>query len=62
MRGQITLKSGVQITFPIVSITIQRNRVTSELAGIKWATPAGTDAGLSYIDLSEVVAVVTLDD
>lgn len=60
MKAQITLKSGAAITVDVTRISVKRSPVDDSLVGIEWDTPDDRTAGLLYIDIEQIAAIVIL--
>lgn len=62
MRAQITLRSGVQIEVDVTELTTGRHRFTRDLVSLDWTTPQGWTRKLHTIELSEIAAIVMIQE
>jgi hypothetical protein len=63
MKAQITLTNGVQLEVDVTEITKGRDHLTGVLQSLSWTSSADPGSReLFYIRLSEVAAIVTVDD
>lgn len=60
MRIQITLKSGAQIEADVSEYSTASSLVDGSLSKLNWTTSKDPAAGLKYVDLNEVAAIVTV--
>jgi hypothetical protein len=60
VRIQITLKSGAQIEADVSEYSTAASLVDGNLTKLNWTTSSNPAAGLKYVDLNEVAAIVTV--
>jgi hypothetical protein len=59
---QVTFRSGAQIEVDATEFTLNVNYLSGELRDLRYVTPPDATRGLKYLAVSEVVAVVAIDD
>jgi hypothetical protein len=62
MKLELIMRNGARVVADIDRIAVQRSKVTGELAGMNWETPADANRSLVYLRLDEVVAAVTIHE
>lgn len=57
MKMCVLFKSGTTLKFDVDEYKVEHSRVTGEIAGLQWTTPASAKSRPNYFNVSDISAV-----